>query len=175
MSGTWVTANMRILLHSLHGNSVKVGRFITSADQVSQNYHDTLSTSEQSVLSHHDDYRSASNPSFVSTPNSLLSILFGRTELKICMAPEHTVSERALSKIRIFGLIKQYTCQLHKLYTFSKVALPLKNIVPPPYEEAILDADAILIEYSQIWWSHPSFRQGRQANLETVRTLRRFD
>jgi hypothetical protein len=34
--------------------------------------------------------------------------------------------------------------------TFPKVALPLKDIEPPPYEEAILDADAILKEFSQI-------------------------
>jgi hypothetical protein len=80
---------MSILLHTLHENSVKVGRFITSVDQVSQNYHDPLSTSKQSVLSHYDDYRTVSNPGFVSTQKSLLSILFGRTELKICMAPEH--------------------------------------------------------------------------------------
>jgi hypothetical protein len=51
--------------------------------------HDPLSTSKQSVLSHYDDYRTVSNPSSVSTPKSLLSVLFGRTKLKICMAPEH--------------------------------------------------------------------------------------
>jgi hypothetical protein len=80
---------MSILLHTLPNDSVKVGRFITSGNQVSQNYHDPLSTSKQSVLCHHDDYRTVSKPSFVSTSKSLLSRLFGRTELKICMDPEH--------------------------------------------------------------------------------------
>jgi hypothetical protein len=75
---------MSIMLHTLNENSVKVGRFVTSVDQVSQNYHDPLSTSKQNVLSHHDDYRTVSNPSFVSIQKSLLSTLFGRTELKIC-------------------------------------------------------------------------------------------
>ena len=80
---------MSILLHTLNENSVKVGRFITSVDQVSQSYHDPLTTRKQSVLSHHDDYRTVSNPSFVPSQKSLLSILFRRTALKICMAPEH--------------------------------------------------------------------------------------
>lgn len=81
---TWAfccTLYMRILLKSVD--------LSPSVDQVSQNYHDPLSTSKQSVLSHHDDYRTASNPNFVSTQKSLLSILFERTELKICMTPEH--------------------------------------------------------------------------------------
>jgi len=79
---------MSILLHTLNENSVKVGRFITSIEQVSQSYHDPLTTRKQSVLSHHDDYRTVSNPSFVPSQKSLLSILFRRTALKICIAPE---------------------------------------------------------------------------------------